>query len=195
MTLTLSLAFRPLPEFICRVSVEIGVGLRLRLCVCAHCRARAGVLQVNYRETITTPAKFDYTHKKQSGGAGQFGKITGVIEPLPAAESGEALKLEFVNKLVGTDIPSVFVPSIEKGFDEAMASGNLTGHPVQVRRPHQGPTVSFFVHPDLHPLSLHPAASKRALHSTDPLKCGALKRNALSHMHAVCCVLCTCLAV
>lgn len=96
---------------------------------------------MNYRETITTAAKFDYTHKKQSGGSGQFGKVTGTVEPLPAGESGEAPTLEFVNKLVGTDVPSVFVPSIEKGFVEAMASGNLTGHPVQVRPPQPRPPV------------------------------------------------------
>jgi translation elongation factor EF-G len=88
---------------------------------------------VNYRETITAPAKFDYTHKKQSGGSGQYGKITGCIEPIPAAESGESPRLEFHNLLVGNDIPGVFVSSIEAGFSEAMASGSLTGHPVQVR--------------------------------------------------------------
>ena len=87
---------------------------------------------MNYRETITAPAMFDYTHKKQSGGSGQFGKITGRIEPIPAADTGESTRMEFNNRLVGTDVPSVFVPSIEKGFLEAMASGNLTGHPVQV---------------------------------------------------------------
>ena len=92
--------------------------------------------QVNYRETITALATFDYTHKKQSGGSGQFGKVSGRIEPIPAAENGESTRMEFNNRLVGTDVPSVFVPSIEKGFLEAMASGNLTGHPVQVLGAH-----------------------------------------------------------
>lgn len=87
---------------------------------------------MNYRETITAPAEFDYTHKKQSGGSGQYGKVTGRITPIPAAENGESIGMEFNNRLVGTDVPSVFVPSIEKGFREAMQSGNLTGHPVQV---------------------------------------------------------------
>lgn len=88
---------------------------------------------MNYRETITAPANFDYTHKKQSGGSGQYGKVTGRIEPIEAAESGDSIRMEFNNHLVGTDVPSVFVPSIEKGFLEAMQAGNLTGHPVQVR--------------------------------------------------------------
>lgn len=91
---------------------------------------RRHCVQVNYRESITQAAPFDYTHKKQSGGSGQFGKVTGTIEPLPEG-SGE--KLDFVNRLVGTDIPGQFVPSIEKGFAEAMASGQLTGHPVEAR--------------------------------------------------------------
>ena len=86
-------------------------------------------MQVNYRESITVPASFEYTHKKQSGGSGQFGKVVGRIEPLP---EGEDSKMEFVNKLTGTDIPGQFVASIEKGFAEAMASGQLTGHPVEV---------------------------------------------------------------
>ena len=86
-------------------------------------------MQVNYRESITAAAPFDYTHKKQTGGSGQFGKVVGSIEPLP---EGEEAKLDFVNKLTGTDIPGQFVPAIEKGFAEAMESGSLTGHPVQV---------------------------------------------------------------
>ena len=87
-------------------------------------------VQVNYRESITQGATFDYTHKKQSGGSGQFGKVVGTVEPLP---EGSDAKLEFVNKLTGTDIPGQFVASIEKGFQEAMAAGSLTGHPVEVR--------------------------------------------------------------
>ena len=89
-------------------------------------------VQVNYRESITAPATFDYTHKKQSGGSGQYGKVIGRLEPLP---EGSDVPMEFVNKLTGTDIPGGFVPSIEKGFEEAMNAGNLTGHPVEVRAP------------------------------------------------------------
>jgi translation elongation factor EF-G len=87
--------------------------------------------QVNYRESITMAAPFNYTHKKQSGGSGQYGKVCGRIEPLAVGEADS--KVEFVNKLTGTDIPGQFVPSIEKGFNEAMAAGALTGHPVEVR--------------------------------------------------------------
>jgi elongation factor G len=86
-------------------------------------------VQVNYRESITQPATYEYTHKKQTGGAGQYGKVAGRIEPLP---EGSNAKLDFVNLLSGNDIPSQYVTSIEKGFLEAMASGQLTGHPVEV---------------------------------------------------------------
>jgi hypothetical protein len=91
--------------------------------------ATAVLVQVNYRESITRVAPYDYTHKKQSGGSGQYGRVVGSIEPLP---EGSDVKLDFVNVLSGTSIPGNFVPSIEKGFLEAMDSGQLTGHAVQV---------------------------------------------------------------
>lgn len=89
-------------------------------------------MQVNYREAITQRAVFNYTHKKQSGGSGQFGKVQGYIEPLND-EDDEASKYEFENRMIGTDIPSNLIPSVDKGFQEAMSSGTLTGHPVEVR--------------------------------------------------------------
>lgn len=79
--------------------------------------------QVNFRETIQRRASFDYLHKKQSGGSGQYGRVAGYIEPMSPEEvqssgDGESEKndsLEFVNEIVGTAIPSQFIPAIEKG--------------------------------------------------------------------------------
>ncbi|CAG7873986.1 elongation factor G-2, mitochondrial [Brassica rapa] len=90
--------------------------------------ATVGKPRVNFRETITQRAEFDYLHKKQSGGAGQYGRVTGYVEPLPS-DSKE--KFEFENMIVGQAIPSGFIPAIEKGFKEAANSGSLIGHPVE----------------------------------------------------------------
>ncbi|KAL1352933.1 elongation factor G-2, mitochondrial isoform X2 [Arachis hypogaea] len=90
--------------------------------------ATVGKPRVNFRETVTQRADFDYLHKKQSGGQGQYGRVIGYIEPLPA---GSPTKFEFENLLVGQAIPSGFIPAIEKGFKEAANSGALIGHPVE----------------------------------------------------------------
>ncbi|OIV89501.1 hypothetical protein TanjilG_20435 [Lupinus angustifolius] len=90
--------------------------------------ASVGKPRVNFRETVTQRADFDYLHKKQSGGQGQYGRVIGYIEPLPA---GSTTKFEFENLLVGQAIPSNFIPAIEKGFKEAANSGSLIGHPVE----------------------------------------------------------------
>ncbi|CAJ2669875.1 unnamed protein product [Trifolium pratense] len=87
-----------------------------------------GKPRVNFRETVTQRADFDYLHKKQSGGQGQYGRVIGYIEPLPA---GSETKFEFENMLVGQAVPSNFIPAIEKGFKEAANSGALIGHPVE----------------------------------------------------------------
>ncbi|KAM3323020.1 elongation factor G-2, mitochondrial [Capsicum chacoense] len=90
--------------------------------------AQVGKPRVNFRETITKRADFDYLHKKQSGGQGQYGRVIGYVEPL---EPGSGSKFEFDNMLVGQAIPSNYVPAIEKGFREAANSGSLIGHPVE----------------------------------------------------------------
>eukprot|EP00045_Choanoeca_perplexa_P010670 m.109729 g.109729 ORF g.109729 m.109729 type:complete len:738 (+) comp15352_c0_seq2:20-2233(+) len=87
-----------------------------------------GKPKVAFRETISSPAKFDYIHKKQSGGSGQYGRVIGQIEPL---EGEEAADTEFVDETVGQNIPKNFIPAIQKGFEEACKKGPLTGNPIE----------------------------------------------------------------
>ncbi|MBC7364379.1 MAG: elongation factor G [Candidatus Aminicenantes bacterium] len=79
--------------------------------------------QVAYRETITARADFDYTHKKQTGGAGQFGRVIGYLEPFEG-------NYEFVNEVKGGHIPREFIPSCDKGFQACLKKGQLIGSPV-----------------------------------------------------------------
>ncbi|KAI8843858.1 P-loop containing nucleoside triphosphate hydrolase protein [Chytriomyces cf. hyalinus JEL632] len=85
-----------------------------------------GKPQVAYRETITSRAKFNYTHKKQSGGSGQYGKVMGYIEPVEE-ELEDGKTVEFLNETVGMNIPHQFIPAIEKGFNEGCEKGALVG--------------------------------------------------------------------
>ncbi|MCF6289847.1 MAG: elongation factor G [Desulfobacterales bacterium] len=84
----------------------------------------AGRPRVAYRETITRRAEFNYIHKKQTGGSGQFGRVAGYMEPL---EEGE---YEFVDKIVGGAIPREFISSCDKGFTKSLQKGTLAGAPV-----------------------------------------------------------------
>jgi elongation factor G len=83
-----------------------------------------GAPQVAYRETITRSAEFDYTHKKQTGGAGQYARVAGRLEP--NAEEPYA----FVNKVRGGAIPTEYIPACDKGFRACLAEGGLIGFPV-----------------------------------------------------------------
>nr|XP_057935236.1 elongation factor G, mitochondrial [Doryrhamphus excisus] len=90
-----------------------------------NCPCVMGKPKVSFRETITAPVTFDYTHKKQSGGSGQYGKVIGVLEPL---ESEHNTKVEFEDQTVGTNVPKQLIPAVEKGFREACEKGPLSGH-------------------------------------------------------------------
>ena len=85
--------------------------------------ANVGKPQVAYRETITKPAKSDMKHVKQSGGRGQYGHCVIEIEPNPAKG------YEFINSITGGVIPKEYIPSIDKGIQDAMKSGVLAGFP------------------------------------------------------------------
>ena len=87
--------------------------------------ANIGAPQVAYRETILGNAEFDYIHKKQSGGAGQFARVKLAIEPL---ESGKGREVE--NKIKGGSIPKEFIPGVEKGIESVSDSGILAGFPM-----------------------------------------------------------------
>ena len=90
--------------------------------------ANVGAPQVAYRETIRRPVeKFDYTHKKQTGGSGQFAKVQISLAPLDTAE-GELY--EFENAVTGGRVPREYIPSVDHGIQEAMQLGILAGYPV-----------------------------------------------------------------
>ena len=91
--------------------------------------ANVGKPQVAYRETIRRAVeKYDYTHKKQTGGSGQFAKVQITLEPLEAQESGELY--EFVNAVTGGRVPREYIPSVDAGIQDAMQYGVLAGYPL-----------------------------------------------------------------
>jgi elongation factor G len=90
-----------------------------------------GAPQVNYRETIRGQAKFEYTHKKQTGGSGQFAKVAGYIKPLATdGKEREDQTYKFVNEIKGGVIPNEFIPSCDRGFGDVMGKGPLAAFPV-----------------------------------------------------------------
>ena len=95
-----------------RMQREFGVG------------ANVGKPQVAYRETIRAKAEADYTHKKQTGGSGQYARTKLRVEPQPGKG------FEFENEIVGGSIPREFIPAVEKGVVEALEGGVLAGYPM-----------------------------------------------------------------
>ncbi len=92
-----------------------------------NCEVVAGKPQVAYRETLTQKTDFEYQHKKQTGGSGQYAKILGIFEPLPADAVQD---YEFVDEIVGGKIPREYIPACDKGFQEQLKTGLLIGAPV-----------------------------------------------------------------
>lgn len=86
---------------------------------------QAGAPQVAYRETITKKSEFEYTHKKQTGGSGQFARVLGFVEPSDAGEN-----YQFINNVIGGSIPKEYHASCDKGFQDAMERGTLIGFPI-----------------------------------------------------------------
>ena len=87
--------------------------------------ANVGAPQVAYRETITRAAEIDYTHKKQSGGSGQFARVKIVFEPNPEGED-----FVFESKVVGGNVPKEYIPGVQKGIESVLSSGPLAGFPM-----------------------------------------------------------------
>lgn len=88
-----------------------------------------GKPRVAFRETIMQRAEFNYTHKKQTGGAGQFARVIGYIEPMEYSED-LGRDVDFVNVVMGGNVPTNFIPAVEKGFYEALEKGSLSGNPI-----------------------------------------------------------------
>lgn len=89
------------------------------------CPVALGKPKVAFRETLVSPCEFDYLHKKQSGGQGQYARVTGILEPLPPNKN---TLLEFVDETVGTNVPKPFIPGIRRGFLGMGEKGLLTGN-------------------------------------------------------------------
>jgi elongation factor G len=88
------------------------------------CEVTTGMPQVAYREAISQRAEFNYTHKKQTGGSGQYGRVAGYMEPI------EGAVYEFVDSVKGGSIPNEYISSCDKGFRQAATKGSLIGFPV-----------------------------------------------------------------
>ena len=89
-----------------------------------NCEVTTGAPQVAYRESIQSRAEFNYTHKKQTGGSGQYGRVAGFMEPLAEKD------YEFIDNIKGGAIPNEYIPSCDKGFKKAMEKGSLIGFPI-----------------------------------------------------------------
>jgi len=92
--------------------------------------ANVGAPQVSYREAITAPAEIDYTHKKQSGGSGQYARVKIQFEPKEFSEEEGSMDFEFVSDIKGGSVPKEYIPGVVKGIESVLGSGVVAGYPV-----------------------------------------------------------------
>merc|ERR1712228_690322 len=92
--------------------------------------ANVGAPQVSYREAITAPAEIDYTHKKQSGGSGQYARVKIRFEPKEFSDEEGSMDFEFVSEIKGGNVPKEYIPGVQKGIESVLGSGVVAGYPV-----------------------------------------------------------------
>lgn len=92
--------------------------------------ANVGAPSVSYREAITQEATVDYTHKKQSGGSGQYARIKIIFEPKDFSDEEGAMDFEFVSSIKGGSVPKEYIPGVQKGIESVLGSGVVAGYPV-----------------------------------------------------------------
>jgi elongation factor G len=92
--------------------------------------ANVGAPQVSYREAITAKAEIDYTHKKQSGGSGQYARVKIVFEPKEFSEEEGAMDFEFASDIKGGSVPKEYIPGVIKGIESVLGTGVIAGYPV-----------------------------------------------------------------
>merc|ERR1740136_101711 len=92
--------------------------------------ADVGAPQVSYREAITQTAEIDYTHKKQSGGSGQYARVKIIFEPKEMSDEEGAMDFEFASQIKGGNVPREFIPGVQKGIESVLGSGVVAGFPV-----------------------------------------------------------------
>lgn len=92
--------------------------------------ANVGAPQVSYREAITQTAEIDYTHKKQSGGSGQYARVKIIFEPKEFSEEEGAMDFEFASEIKGGSVPKEYIPGVMKGIESVLGTGVIAGYPV-----------------------------------------------------------------
>merc|ERR1719463_78087 len=92
--------------------------------------ANVGAPQVSYREAITQTAEIDYTHKKQSGGSGQYARVKIMFEPKELSDEEGAMDFEFESEIKGGNVPREYIPGVQKGIESVLGQGVVAGYPV-----------------------------------------------------------------